>query len=57
MYDNVRGSEYVNRGRFDTFAALSFPDADPSHLETCLAFFYWAFAVWITLDIHPFYST
>ncbi|KJA21771.1 hypothetical protein HYPSUDRAFT_202683 [Hypholoma sublateritium FD-334 SS-4] len=44
VYDNVRSSEYVNRGRFDTFAALSFPDADPSHLETCLAFFYWAFA-------------
>nr|UPX76564.1 putative 1,11 carbon cyclization sesquiterpene synthase 104 [Hypholoma fasciculare] len=44
VYDSVRGSEYVNRGRFDTFVALSFPDADPSHLETCLAFFYWAFA-------------
>ncbi|KAF9476267.1 terpenoid synthase [Pholiota conissans] len=44
VYDEVRSKAYIERGRFDIFAALSFPDADPQHLETCLAFFYWAFA-------------
>ncbi|KAF9476263.1 terpenoid synthase [Pholiota conissans] len=44
VYDDVRSKAYIERGRFDIFAALSFPDADPQHLETCLAFFYWAFA-------------
>lgn len=45
VYNSFRDKEYVERGRFDTFAALSFPDTDPQHLETCLAFFYWAFSV------------
>ncbi|PPQ97140.1 hypothetical protein CVT26_000623 [Gymnopilus dilepis] len=44
VYDAARTLAYIDRGRFDVFAALSFPDADIHHLETCLAFFYWAFA-------------
>ncbi|KIK65941.1 hypothetical protein GYMLUDRAFT_257858 [Collybiopsis luxurians FD-317 M1] len=31
--------------RFDIFAGLSFPDADQEHLETCIKFFFWAFAL------------
>ncbi|RPD54775.1 terpenoid synthase [Lentinus tigrinus ALCF2SS1-7] len=30
--------------RFDLYAALSFPEADLKHLETCIAFFLWTFS-------------
>ncbi|EIW80046.1 terpenoid synthase [Coniophora puteana RWD-64-598 SS2] len=36
--------KFLNLGKFDLFAALSFPDADLKHLETCLMFFFWAFS-------------
>lgn len=45
VYDTTRGIAYADSGRYDLVAALAFPDADPTHLETCLAFFYWAFSV------------
>ncbi|KDR68218.1 hypothetical protein GALMADRAFT_78787 [Galerina marginata CBS 339.88] len=45
VYDHSRALAYIDRGRFDVFAAYSFPDADKEHLETCLAFFYWAFSI------------
>ncbi|KAJ3561482.1 hypothetical protein NP233_g10167 [Leucocoprinus birnbaumii] len=44
VYDSSKAQAYIDRGRFDLYAALSFSDADPQHLETCLAFFYWAFS-------------
>ncbi|KDR76843.1 hypothetical protein GALMADRAFT_25350, partial [Galerina marginata CBS 339.88] len=44
VYDPSKALAYIDRGRFDIFAAFSFPDADVQHLETCLAFFYWAFS-------------
>ncbi|KAK7056370.1 hypothetical protein VNI00_002924 [Paramarasmius palmivorus] len=44
VYDEAKAQKWLEYGRFDTFAALSFPDADLSHLETCLAFFLWAFS-------------
>ncbi|KAF8970534.1 isoprenoid synthase domain-containing protein [Flammula alnicola] len=44
VYKDSQGIDFMDRGRFDIFAALSFPDADPDHLQTCLAFFFWAFA-------------
>ena len=31
--------------RFDSYAGMSFPDADVAHLETCIMFFLWAFSV------------
>ncbi|KIK45444.1 hypothetical protein CY34DRAFT_10411 [Suillus luteus UH-Slu-Lm8-n1] len=37
-------SKFLNYGKFDLFAALSFPDADSMHLETCIMFFFWAFS-------------
>lgn len=45
LYDDRKRSKFVNYGKFDLFAALSFPDADPRHLTTCLIFFFWAFSV------------
>ncbi|KAF8991670.1 isoprenoid synthase domain-containing protein [Cyathus striatus] len=44
VYDEARRLEFLTLGRFDLFAALSFPEADTKHLETCLAFFFWAFS-------------
>ncbi|KAF9232893.1 isoprenoid synthase domain-containing protein [Melanogaster broomeanus] len=44
LYDDRKRSKFVNYGKFDLFAALSFPDADLKHLTTCLIFFFWAFA-------------
>ncbi|KAF5363252.1 hypothetical protein D9756_001012 [Leucocoprinus leucothites] len=44
VYDTAKALAYIDRGRFDIYAGLSFPDADVEHLETCLAFFYWAFS-------------
>jgi len=43
--DKKYAEEYARRGRFDKFAALSFPDADEEHFKTCLAFLYCGFAV------------
>lgn len=44
LYDDKKKSKFLNYGKFDLFAALSFPDADPVHLTTCLIFFFWAFS-------------
>ncbi|KAF8553877.1 terpenoid synthase [Imleria badia] len=44
LYDDRKRSKFINYGKFDLFAALSFPDADPGHLTTCLMFFFWAFS-------------
>ncbi|KAF9262323.1 terpenoid synthase [Marasmius fiardii PR-910] len=44
VYDEEQAQKWLQYGRFDAFAALSFPDAELSHLETCLAFFLWAFS-------------
>jgi hypothetical protein len=45
VYDDRKKSKFLNYGKFDLFAALSFPDADCRHLETCIMFFFWAFSV------------
>ncbi|ESK90694.1 terpenoid synthase [Moniliophthora roreri MCA 2997] len=37
-------SIYLSNGRFDLFAGLSFPEANQGRLETCLAFYLWAFS-------------
>ncbi|KAG5718178.1 Pentalenene synthase [Termitomyces sp. T112] len=44
VYDKAQGEKFIDAGRFDIFAALSFPEADIEHLTTCLAFFLWAFS-------------
>ncbi|KAE9383818.1 terpenoid synthase [Gymnopus androsaceus JB14] len=44
VYDTRKAEHWLKSGRFDDFAALSFPDADLSHLETCIMFFLWAFS-------------
>ncbi|KAG1898866.1 terpenoid synthase [Suillus fuscotomentosus] len=44
VYDDRKKSKFLNYGKFDLFAALSFPDADSAHLETCIMFFFWAFS-------------
>ncbi|KAG9308665.1 isoprenoid synthase domain-containing protein [Chiua virens] len=44
LYDDRKRSKFINYGKFDLFAALSFPDADLTHLTTCLIFFLWAFS-------------
>lgn len=44
LYDVRKKSKFLNYGKFDLFAALSFPDADLKHLVTCLMFFFWAFS-------------
>ncbi|KAG6328755.1 hypothetical protein ID866_10334, partial [Astraeus odoratus] len=44
LYDDRKKSNFLNYGKFDLFAALSFPDADLKHLTTCLIFFFWAFS-------------
>lgn len=45
VYDDRKKSKFLNYGKFDLFAALSVPDADCMHLETCIMFFFWAFSV------------
>lgn len=45
LYDDQKRSKFLNYGKFDLFAALTFPDADQKHLTTCIIFFFWAFAV------------
>ena len=45
VYNPTRALEFMDRGRFDLMAALTYPDADLEHLETCLIFYYWAFSV------------
>jgi len=49
LYDDRKRSKFINYGKFDLFAALSFPDADLNHLTTCLIFFFWAFSVRLSL--------
>ncbi|KAF5374321.1 hypothetical protein D9758_004657 [Tetrapyrgos nigripes] len=44
VYEESRAKQWLELGKFDIFAALSFPNADPPHLETCLAFLLWAFS-------------
>ncbi|TDL19929.1 terpenoid synthase [Rickenella mellea] len=44
VYDGANLSKFLDLGKFDLFAALSFPNASQSHLETCLIFFLWAFS-------------
>ncbi|VDC00550.1 unnamed protein product [Peniophora sp. CBMAI 1063] len=44
VYDEKKLDKYLSVGRFDLFAALSFPNADARHLKTCLMFFLWAFS-------------
>ncbi|KAH7928018.1 terpenoid synthase [Leucogyrophana mollusca] len=44
VYDERMKHKFLNYGKFDLFAALSFPDADLKHLETCIIFFFWAFS-------------
>ncbi|KAI0320536.1 isoprenoid synthase domain-containing protein [Amylostereum chailletii] len=44
IYDDDKLARYLRLGKFDTFASLAFPNADAARLETCLAFFLWAFA-------------
>ncbi|KAG2104282.1 isoprenoid synthase domain-containing protein [Suillus cothurnatus] len=43
VYDDRKTSKFLN-GKFDLLAALTFPDADCMHLETCLMFHMWAFS-------------
>lgn len=45
VYDDRKRSKFINYGKFDLFAALTYPDADMEHLITGLMFFFWAFAV------------
>ncbi|KAF8124306.1 isoprenoid synthase domain-containing protein [Boletus edulis] len=44
LYDDRKRSKFINYGKFDLFAALTYPDADSEHLITGLMFFFWAFA-------------
>ncbi|THH09110.1 hypothetical protein EW146_g8788 [Bondarzewia mesenterica] len=44
VYDENKLNQFLDVARFDLFAALAFPNADQVHLETCLAFFLWAFS-------------
>jgi len=44
VYDETQKVKFLKFGKFDLFAALSFPEADLRHLETCLMFFFWAFS-------------
>lgn len=57
VYDDRKKSKFLNYGKFDLFAALSFPDADSAHLETCIMFFFWAFSVHKLVVIHAIPST
>jgi hypothetical protein len=44
LYSPEKLDKFINYGKFDLFAGLTFPHADLYHLETCLAFFFWAFS-------------
>ncbi|EEB92014.1 hypothetical protein MPER_09536 [Moniliophthora perniciosa FA553] len=44
IHDPNTTSAYLSNGRFDLFAGLSFPEANQDRLETCLAFYLWAFS-------------
>lgn len=44
VYHGLKKKRFMSH-RFDSYAGMSFPDADVSHLETCIAFFLWAFSV------------
>ncbi|KXN91260.1 Alpha-muurolene synthase [Leucoagaricus sp. SymC.cos] len=44
VYDIKQAEKFMDVGQFDLYASLSFPDVDTAHLETCLAFFLWAFS-------------
>lgn len=44
LYEENKKTLFLSYG-FDEFAAMSFPDADEHHLETCINFFFWAFSV------------
>jgi hypothetical protein len=57
VYDDRNKSKFLNYGKFDLFAALSFPDADCMHLETGIMFFFWAFSVHKLVLIHAALST
>jgi hypothetical protein len=52
VYNDRKKSKFLDYGKFDLFAALSFPDADCMHLETCIMFFFWAFSVSELVVIH-----
>ncbi|KAH8923561.1 terpenoid synthase [Atractiella rhizophila] len=43
MYDEKKNRKFL-AGQFDFFAGISFPDCDLERLETCLMFYFWAFA-------------
>jgi len=45
VYNTKKSLKFMDVGKFDLFAGLTFPNADATHLETCLAFFFWAFSV------------
>ena len=44
MYHGLKKKKFLSH-RFDSYAGMSFSDADVAHLETCIAFFLWAFSV------------
>ncbi|KAH9886928.1 terpenoid synthase [Cubamyces lactineus] len=43
VYNGSKQQRFLSH-RFDSYAGMSFPDADAAHLETCIAFFFWAFS-------------
>ena len=44
VYEARKRKRFLSH-RFDSYAGMSFPDADADHLETCIAIFLWAFSV------------
>ncbi|TFK81182.1 terpenoid synthase [Polyporus arcularius HHB13444] len=43
VYHGLKKKKFLSH-RFDSYAGMSFPDADVAHLKTCIAFFLWAFS-------------
>ncbi|KAI0334296.1 terpenoid synthase [Cubamyces sp. BRFM 1775] len=43
VYEARKRKRFLSH-RFDSYAGMSFPDADVDHLETCIAIFLWAFS-------------
>ncbi|OBZ74511.1 Alpha-muurolene synthase [Grifola frondosa] len=43
VYHGGKKNKFLSH-RFDSYAGMSFPDADVTHLQTCIAFFLWAFS-------------
>ncbi|KAI0079068.1 terpenoid synthase [Panus rudis PR-1116 ss-1] len=43
VYEKPKEKKFMSHS-FDLYAGLSFPDADVTHLQTCIAFFLWAFS-------------